>query len=143
MIGRDRAAEVMKRYATNDLKVIAKAEGLTVKVRHPWISAYHDITTSGMMLVPKDIPVVEQRTIVAHGLGHHFLHVGNQLWLHHYDEVWTWRQEHQAEEFAAWLTIPAAEDPWLLYMPIEDVARKYRITEELARVRFGVRDAGA
>ena len=67
---------------------------------------------------------------------HHFMHEGNQVWFKDVDPLWNWKQERQAEEFAAWLTVPASEDADLLYMGPSELARRYRITEELARVRL-------
>ena len=93
--------------------------------------------TFGTIFIPHHVTIGEQRAKVAHTLGHHFLHVGNQHWLWQRDWVWAARQEHQAEEFAAWLTVPASEDADLLYMAPAEMARTYRITEELARVRLG------
>ena len=43
----------------------------------------------------------------------------------------------------AWLTIPASEEPELAYMGLEDVARKYRVDEELAALRMQDRGEGA
>ena len=40
------------------------------------------------------------------------------------------------KEFAAWLAIPASEDPELAYMGVEDVVRKYRVDEKLADIRL-------
>ena len=70
-------------------------------------------------------------------LDHPFLHEGNQVWYMDVDHIWAWKQERQAEEFAAWLTVPATEDADLLYTTPSQIARTYRITEELARVRLG------
>ena len=135
MIGRDWAAQVQDRYGTNDLRVIAAGEGFELKSLRRWRSDYHDITTTGIMFVPRNTTMQQQRTLVAHGLGHHFMHLGNQVWMQARDRVWPAKQERQAEEFAAWLTIPTGEIDDL-YLTPADVARRFRVTLELARVRL-------
>ena len=73
--------------------------------------------------------------MIAHSLGHHFMHDGNQVWLRGHDAVWNRKQEHQAEEFAAFLTIPEAEEPYLAGLPIPEIAKTYRASEDLVQVR--------
>ena len=143
MIGRETAARVIASHGTSDLKAICKAEGLVVKTRHPWLARFDDTYVYPHIFVPRHLPPPKFRTLVAHSLGHHFLHNINQVWLRGFDRIWSWKQEHQAEELAAWLTIPASEEPELAYMGLEDVARKYRVDEELAALRMQGRGEGA
>ncbi len=60
----------------------------------------------------------------------------SQVWLRGFDRIWSWKQDAQAEEFAAYLTVPESENPGLYNMSPEDVARKYLITVELAELRL-------
>ena len=136
MIGREVAARTIARHGTSNLDTIVKAEGLRVEPRHPWRARFDDLLIYPLILVPSDLSPADYRTRVAHSLGHHFLHDGNQAWLRGFDHIWNWKQEHQAEEFAAWLAIPASEDPELAYMGVEDVVRKYRVDEKLADIRL-------
>lgn len=43
--------------------------------------------------------------MIAHALGHHFLHLGNYA---HIDGIVQDKQEHQADDFAAVLLVPQA-----------------------------------
>ena len=140
MIGRDSAARVIAAHGTSDLQSIVKAEGLVVKTRHPWPARFEDVYVYPHIFVPRSLHPSRFRTLVAHSLGHHFLHAGNQVWLRGFDRIWSWKQEHQAEEFAAWLTMPESEDLELVYGDSEGVAKKYRVTEELAKVRMKDRE---
>ena len=140
MIGREGAAQVIADHGTSDLMAIVKAQGLVVKVLHPWEVRFEDTYLYPYIFVPKDLSSAGLRTRVAHSLGHHFLHDGNQAWLRGFDRIWSWKQEHQAEELAAWLTIPESEDPWLDYLSVGEVARKYRVDEKLADIRLRYRD---
>ena len=140
MIGKEEAARVIADHGTSDLMAIVKAQGLVVKTLHPWRARYEDAYVYPHIFVPQDLSVTALSTRIAHSLGHHFLHDGNQAWLRGFDRIWNWKQEHQAEEFAAWLAIPASEGPELAYMGVEDVVRKYRVDEKLADIRLRYRE---
>lgn len=111
-----------------------KAEGLHVRERHPWSMPFGDMYMRRLIFLPKVITAAQRRTRIAHCLGHHFLHAGNQVWLHDYDPIWSWKQERQAEEFAAFLTIPEGEDRYVQGLQGAEVARIYKVTEDLVRV---------
>ena len=140
MIGREAAGQVIADHETSDLMTIVKAQGLVVEILHPWEARFEDTYFYPCIFVPKDLSPAAFRTRVAHSLGHHFLHGGNQAWLRGFDRIWSWKQEHQAEEFAAWMTIPESEDPWLDYLSVGEVARKYRVDEKLADIRLRYRE---
>ena len=140
MIGKEEAARVIGDHGTSDLMAIVKAQGLVVKILHPWQARFEDTYLYPYIFVPQDLSVTALRTRIAHSLGHHFLHDGNQAWLRGFDRIWSWKQEYQAEEFAAWVTMPESEDPWLNYLSARDVARKYRVDEKLAELRLRYRE---
>ena len=127
---------MIAKHGTSDLKAIVKAEGLVVKTRHPWRARFEDAYVYPLIFVPRGLHPSRFRTLVAHSLGHHFLHTGNQVWLRGFDRIWSWKQEHQAEEFAAWLTIPESEESELEQMSPEAAARTYQLSAELVAVRM-------
>jgi len=43
----------------------------------------------------------KRRELIAHALGHHFLHAGNHLYFEQHDQFITFKQEHEAQCFAA------------------------------------------
>jgi Zn-dependent peptidase ImmA (M78 family) len=135
MLGRRTAANVIARHGTNDLKAIARAEGVRVLTRHPWPARFDEVMAGRLILIPRDLPTSQRRAVIAHALGHHFLHDGNQVWLHGLDRVWNARQERQADEFAAWLCIPESDEPRIAGLPLPDLARRYRVTLDLAALR--------
>ena len=138
MLGREMAARVLERYGNGNLKTIAKGERLLVRVLRPWKARFQDFSVYPFIFISDGISTVHRRTIISHALGHHFLHGDtNQIWLRGFDRVWNRRQEHQAEEFAAYLTIPEADEVWLPGLPDAEVARMYKVTEDLVRIRRG------
>ena len=140
MIGRELAARTIARHGTSDLDTIVKAEGLRVETRHPWRARFDDLLIYPLILVPRDLSPADYRTRVAHSLGHYYLHAGNQAWLRGFDRIWSWKQEYQAEEFAAWVTIPESEGLELVYMSAGEVSSKYRVRQELAELRLQFRE---
>ena len=125
----------MDEYGTNDLERIMKGEGVHVRPKHPWTPRFGDMYLRPIIYLPQVITTAQRRTAIAHCLGHHFMHEANQIWLGGYDRIWNWKQERQAEEFAAFLTIPEEEGPYIQGLPGSEVARIYKVSEELVRVR--------
>ena len=135
MIGRDIAQRVIRQHGTNDLKTIVEKEGLQVRTRHPWPARFEDCYVRPIIFVPRGLSSPDFRTRVAHCLGHHFMHTGNQVWMRGFDATWSAKQERQADEFAAWLTIPADVGSDVALLP-PGVARRYRVTQDLAVIRL-------
>ena len=135
MIGREMAARAMEQYGTTDLQTIVQREGLVIRELHPWKARFQEAYVYPQIFVPRNLPSPEFRTRVAHALGHHFLHEGNQVWLRGLDRIWNWRQEHQAEEFASYLLVPETDEMFLWGLSVESVAKAYSVTEDLVQVR--------
>ncbi len=139
MQGRDKARQVLAKYGGNELKAIVRQENLMVRERHPWPARFQDMFVSPVIFVPREISKSQRRVLVAHCLGHHFLHEANQVWLRGFDTTWNRKLERQAEEFAAFLLIPEHEGVLLEALGPADLAARYGVTEELVdlRRRFG------
>ncbi len=62
-------------------------------------------TSDGIVQIAVDsnISLAEQKHMIAHALGHHFLHQGNYA---HINGIVQDKQEHQADDFAAVLLVP-------------------------------------
>ena len=137
MIGKQKAAEVTAQYGGNSLKVIAKGEKIIVRELHPWIGRFQDIFVNYCIFVPRGIHYEHRRVLVAHCLGHHFMHDGNQAWLRGFDSVWSAKQEYQAEEFTAYLLIPEHEcQGGPIETPPRELAKQFSVTEDVAQLRI-------
>ena len=80
----------------------------------------------------------KRRELIAHALGHHFLHAGNHLYFEHHDQFITFKQEHEAQCFAAELLIPT-----LLLEPIKDwsiyeLADYFSVNEDFISFRLEI-----
>ena len=136
-IGRDVAARVIAKHRTDDLKQIVQAEGLVIRTRHPWRVRFEDAFVYPVIYVPRHLRSAPFRSRVAHCLGHHFMHAGNQIWLKGWDSIWAVKDERQADDFAAWLLMPESETELIGGMSVQEVGRAYRVDEGLAFRRVG------
>ena len=99
---------------------------------------FRELFVPPIIFIPVDFTAEERRSLLAHALGHHYLHDCNQLWLRGFDRIWNWKQERQAEEFAAWLLIPEDDTPDLVGLTVAEVAARYEVDVKLAGIRLGL-----
>ena len=105
MIGKRTALAIVDQFKTDDTDHRTRAAELRVVAKDPWRFSLEDSLIGSTIYVPADIPLAEERTLIAHSLGQHFMHDGNRVRLKKYDRMWTLKRERQSDEFAAWLTI--------------------------------------
>ena len=103
MHGASKAALLWHRYRLAvpvDLRWLAAQLGLDV-VTFPFRGRVKEMIIDGVVGVQPGLPRCWFRWYVAHGIGHHVLHVGTSFYL----DSWQWvshaKAERQAEEFAA------------------------------------------
>lgn len=138
MLGRDKAAEVIRRHGSNDLCEVIQAEGLLVARLDFGNARFREFCVNGVIFLPTDTESeAEERSCLAHALGHHFLHIGNQVWMRGLGSMWNWKQERQAEEFAAWFLIPEADDPSLEGLSTSEICDAFDVDARIAEVRAG------
>jgi len=144
MSGKAVARRIRKAFETNDPEVIAEKEGLDVMAvylpRRWW-----DILLWEFVAIRDDISLPWKRWCLAHCLGHHFMHHGNQLRLKDRDTLIHKRrlQEAEAESFAAWLLIPEEELGALKQtegenLDIWKVAEHFNVPVEMVPFRLGL-----
>lgn len=136
MIGRETAARTIQRLGTLDPEVIAGREGLPVATIELRSTRFRELFVPPNIFVPVDFAVAERRSLIAHALDHYYLHDCNQIWLRGFDRICNWKQERQAEEFAAWLLIPEGHSPELVGLTIFEVATRYEVDVRLATIRL-------
>ncbi|MCY4651734.1 MAG: ImmA/IrrE family metallo-endopeptidase [Dehalococcoidia bacterium] len=138
MLGRDKAAEVISKYGSDDLREVIQAEGLAIARLDFGGARFREFYVDGVIFLPLDTESeAEERSSLAHALGHHFLHIGNQVWMRGLDSMWSWKQERQAEEFAAWFLIPETEEPGLEGLSISEICDAFTVDARIAEVRAG------
>ena len=80
----------------------------------------------------------KKRELIAHALGHHFLHAGNHLYFEEHDQFITFKQEHEAQCFAAELLIPREALNDTKSLPIDELAEHFSVTEEFMKFRLEI-----
>ena len=84
------------------------------------------------------LPQSQKRELVAHALGHHFLHGGNRFYFAAEEPDTLDRQEQEAWEFAAYLLVREKELRKRVRWNVRRLARKFRVTEDFIRLRLAL-----
>lgn len=80
----------------------------------------------------------KQRELIAHALGHHFLHQGNHLYFERTDQFVTFKQEHEAQCFAAELLMPKSELKKVRHLSSEEIANYFFVPEDFTQYGMDV-----
>ena len=138
MQGRNKAAEIIREHGSNDLREVIRAEGLSIARLDFGDARFREFYVNGVIFLPSETESeAEERSSLAHALGHHFLHVGNQVWMRGLDSMWSWKQERQAEEFAAWFLIPESEDAALEGLSTSEICDAFDVDARITQLRAG------
>lgn len=85
------------------------------------------------IMTDSDIP--EKKHLIAHALGHHYLHKGNYAYI---DDISLDKQEKQAEDFAAMLLVPPDALKQSRPSTVEALAEEFSIPIKLAIRRLNI-----
>jgi len=136
-----RAAHIRKRYKLStpvDLELILEKEDLEV-TRFPLKGRVQEIIVGRHVGIKDSITSARyRRELIAHALGHHFLHAGNQLFsLNRTDLQRTLSQEREAQEFAFHLLVPEKELEACLaqWMDLAEMADHFQVSELFMQAR--------
>lgn len=133
-----RARQVLRKYHLStvpiDLQTIIEGEEL---VLDEW--AFHgrvkEVYLGDSIGISQGIDPKKQRELIAHALGHHFLHQGNHFFFEKRDQFATFKQEHEAQCFAAELLMPKKEVAKLKHLSRSALADHFQISN--AFTQFG------
>ena len=135
----EKAKEVHRRHPglsfPVDVELLAEAEGCKL-IDWPLLEPYTEIKRDQWIGLAKDLSQPERRHLIAHALGHHLMHTGNQVSLYERDKIIVSQQERQAEEYAAHILMPEEELEKLGPMPISELADYFGVPEELVELRL-------
>lgn len=130
------AAEVYGRYG-NSLRRILKAERIHLREEDYWWKEFLVADAVRKEIgVNRRLKPEEKRGLIAHALGHFFLHGGNRFYFAEKDPTALERDEQEAWEFAAYLLLPKERVPSLLRQSLRVVAQTFGVTEDLVRLRW-------
>jgi len=134
-----RARQVLRKYnlttAPIDLITIVNGEDL---ILDEW--SFHgrvkEVYLGDSIGVDRNVDPKKQRELIAHALGHHFLHTGNHLYFERHDQFTTFKQEHEAQCFAAELLLPRAELKKVKHHTIEEISNIFSVPKDFTQ--FGM-----
>ncbi len=136
-----RARQVLRKYylttAPINLQTIIDGEGL---ILDKW--AFHgrvkEVYLGDSIGIDQKADPQKQRELIAHALGHHFLHRGNHFYFENRDQFATFKQEHEAQCFAAELLMPRKEVKELKHLSKSDIADHFQISKDFTQFGMGV-----
>ena len=132
------AHRVFARYGPH-LARILQGEGIDLREEERW---WKELFVSDEQLkeicLRAGLPRAQKRELIAHALGHYFLHGGNRFYFAAEEPDTLDRQEQEAWEFAAYLLVREEELQKRLPWSVRQLARKFRVTEDFMRLRLAL-----
>ncbi|RJQ52074.1 MAG: ImmA/IrrE family metallo-endopeptidase [Actinobacteria bacterium] len=136
----EKAKETYKRYGTTNPAILARALGICV-LEEELAGRVREIYFGDSIVIRKDMTPAEKRAMLAHALGHHFMHAGNHLAMQKRVYSFGNRHEKQADVFAACFLVPEdhLEEELAKKLPVHELAECFGVTESLIRFRLIIR----
>ena len=78
----------------------------------------------------------KKRELIAHALGHHFLHIGNHLYFDSVNQFAIFKQEQEAQCFASELLMPTDLLKKMEHRSLKDISNHFNLSANFAR--FGL-----
>jgi len=134
-----RARQVLRKYnlttAPIDLQTIIKGENL---ILDEW--SFHgrvkEVYLGDSIGIDQTSDPKKQRELIAHALGHHFLHQGNHFYFEGRNQFATFKQEHEAQCFAAELLMPSKEIPRIKHLTHDQISDHFYVPKDF--IQFGL-----
>ena len=130
------AGEVRRRYG-NSLSRILRGEQIQVVEQDSWWKELFVADEDHREIcLRQGLGRPERRVLLAHALGHHFLHRGNRFYFAETDPEALEAQEREAWEFASHLLIPTEALTRLAHRPLSVLARRFQVPVDVMRLRW-------
>jgi len=119
-----------------NVEALAEAEGLEW-MRWPFKGSVVEAKQGRYIGVAEQVEGAQQRYLIAHAVGHHLMHVGNQLSFYHQQFGVRGREEREADTCAAHVLMPEEElGKVIAYMTVWEIAEHFDVPVELAQLRI-------
>ena len=113
----------------------AVSEGLGLEVV-PWcLDRFDEFIIDGIVAVARKLDHRASRWALAHAIGHHQLHTGNELWARRRTHLAT-PYERQAEDYAWGLLVDLAEARWEGIRTPGEIAEYFGVPREIVDERM-------
>jgi Zn-dependent peptidase ImmA (M78 family) len=135
-----KAQEVIEKYGTN-LQDILDGEDIGI-IEESMTGRLKELFFGDFIVLEESLSDAEKQELIAHALGHHFLHAGNHLAASLGTYSWDKLQERQADVFAAYLLMPKLNLTTRHFeKAISNVAEDFGVTESFAGFRLKLLEA--
>jgi len=125
-----RARQILRKYklstAPINLQTIIEGENLMLDEWN-FHGRVKEVYLGDSIGIDNSVDHKKQRELIAHALGHHFLHKGNHLYFETNDQFITFKQEHEAQCFAAELLMPREMLTCRKNLSVEKVADYFNV----------------
>ena len=140
-----RARQILRKYnlstAPIDLHKIVTAEGITLD-EWSFRGRVKEVYVGDSIAIRSHTDKRKRRELIAHALGHHFLHSGNQFYFESCDQFVTFKQEHEAQCFATELLMPRELLTKTRQLPLSTAADYFLVTKNFLKLGFGTTQKG-
>ena len=140
-----RARQILRKYdlstAPIDLHKIVTAEGITLD-EWSFGGRVKEVYLGDSIGIRSHTNKRKRRELIAHALGHHFLHTGNQLYFESCDQFVNFKQEFEAECFATELLMPRELLFKTKQLPLATAADYFLVTKKFLKLGFGTTQKG-
>lgn len=131
-----RARQIVRKYklstAPIDLNKIIDSEFLTLD-EWKFKGRVKEVYVGDSIGILQNASPRKKRELIAHALGHHFLHQGNHMYFEEYDQFTKFKQECEAQSFAAELLMPYSLFRKVKHLSVGEIANYFYVNEDLVR----------
>ncbi len=118
-----------------DMELLVAAEGCEL-ITWPFLWPVKEVKQGRWIGIAEGLDSKERRYLIAHALGHHLLHCGNQLAFHGLQDTCRLKQERDADEWAVHVLMPEAELARVAPAPLWELSECFGVPESVARLRL-------
>ena len=120
-----------------DMEWLAGVEGCEC-INWPFIEPVKEVKQGNWIGIARGLGLPERRFLIAHALGHHLMHCGNQLTFRAWQKSSLRQQENNADCCAAHILMPEDRVIGLEHFSLEEIAEHFGVPEEMGFKRVAV-----
>lgn len=118
-----------------DMEWLASVEGCEC-ITWPFIEPVKEVKQGRWIGIALELDITERRFLIAHALGHHLMHCGNQLTFCSWQKSSLRQQENNADCCAAHILMPEEELIKVENLPLCEIIEYFGVPEDLCQKRM-------
>jgi len=133
-LAKNKADLIFSQYQTDDPYLIAEQEKIDI-IEQPLAGRLKELFFGDYIILNSQLSHQQKRHLLAHALGHHFLHAGNYLFFQQHRLGQNDKEEKQADEFAAHLLLPDNKLSPIIHWDNHELADYFQVPPEFIDFR--------